>query len=505
MTVQKMNWGRIDWFCTYEEGVPGRSMSVGICSILPKQRQNEHVHYGIEQFIYLLEGRELHIVNGREILLKKGEHIYMEAGCRHDSVNLGEQPSRELLISLPVSQSQEPLIKADERASLSGEEYPGNLYAAVEAIDAQLMGSFQAPFTIFDDKWAVVLQNDYYSPYCRQRCRTEPSAFGGRCLAKDQILSSEKDYSWFVCPHGHLVYHLPIIFRGRELGSIRGGHVVVSEISGTIGQSEVYDTPQGTAVGIRRLLRQVIKSILAYCEFDSTRAELHTKNRKLYETEDRQLDLERTLRLAEDKVTSLRINRHFLFNTLNCMADMALQKKGESLYAAILQLSRLFRRVMLPGQNKVTLGDELEYVENYLSLQKLRYGNSLLVAKSVDARLLDLPVPGNFLQPIVENAFTHGFRNSVGLMRISITVEMCAGRVLLLIRNNGQPLDDSTLLRVRNGLSSNSGHGLSLIYTKLKSAYGEGFEMDIRSEEEDGDSVTCVSLLLPPDDQGEEK
>ncbi len=497
MSFQKMNWGSIAWLSTYEEGKPGRSMNIGLCTILPKQRQKEHVHYGIEQFIYVLEGRSLHVVNGRETLLGKGSHIYMEPGVTHDTINDGDTPTVELLISLPVSHTQDIPIR-EEEAESSSSQYPGNLYAAVEAIDAHFMSSFQAPFTIFDDKWAVVVQNNYFSPFCHQHCQPSAVSSSCQCLQREQSLTREKNHSWFICRHGHLVYHLPIIFRGRELGSIRGGHFLVSEISGPLNQDAVHDTPQGTAIAIRRLLNQVIKSIQAYCEFDSTRAELHHKNRILYETEDRKLNLERTLRLTEDKVTNLRINRHFLFNTLNCMADMALQKKGESLYTAILQLSRLFRRVMPPDQNSVTLRDELEYVDNYLSLQKLRYGSSLMVAKSIDASLLDIPVPGNFLQPIVENAFTHGFRNSVGIMHISITVEICSRQVHISIRNNGQRLDEATLLRVRNGLSSHSGHGLSLIYTKLCSAYEGDFEMDIKSEwNARNDSMTCVSLILP--------
>ena len=506
MTIQKMCWGSIDWLHTPDEVGPGQSMSmnVGICTILPKQRQYEHVHYGVEQFIFILRGASTHTVNGVETHLTEGQHLHLRAWVTHDTINHGDEPVVEMLISIPVAYSQNVRLQADSADDAAGEAYNGNLYAAVEAIDAQIMESFQAPFTIFDNKWSVVQQNNFFSKFCTERCRPSVALSECECLRPgNDEMRTEKDHSWFVCGFGHLVYDLPIIYRGRQLGSMRGGHIVVSDLTGDGGRQGVYDTPLSTASGIQRLLHQVIKSIVAYCEFDMNRMELRDKNRALWETEHHRLALEKTLRQTEDKVTNLRINRHFLFNTLNCMADMALQKKGQSLYAAIIQLARLFRHVIPTDQASVTLNDELEYVDNYLSLQKLRYGNNLLVAKSVDSQLLTVPVPQNFLQPIVENAFTHGFRDSVGLMRVSVEAKRRKRRVFMTIRNNGRCLDEPTLLRVRNGLSSPSGHGLSLIYTKMSSAYGDDFEMNVDSESTARDeTMTVVTLSFPTSFRG---
>jgi len=508
MTTQKMCWGRIDWLHTPDEVGPGQSMSmnVGICTILPQQRQYEHVHYGVEQFIFILKGASTHIVNGVKSHLTEGQYIHLRAWVTHDTINDGDEPAVEMLISIPVSYSPHIALQRGADDEPDSGNYRGNLYAAVEAVDARMMESFRAPFTIFDDQWAIIWQNTFFSKFCNDHCRPSVDPGQCECLRPERAhMRAEKDHNWFVCSHGHVVYDLPIIYRGHTLGSMRGGHIVVSDLgaSGDFDYEGVYDTPLSTANGIQRLLHQVIKSIVAYCEFDMNRMELRDKNRALWETEHHRLALERTLRLTEDRVTNLRINRHFLFNTLNCMADMALRKKGQSLYSAIIQLARLFRYVMPADQTSVTLHDELEYVDNYLSLQKLRYGNNLLVAKSVDAQLMTVPVPMNFLQPIVENAFTHGFRDSVGLMRIALEATLVNDRVRLCIRNNGKRLDETTLLRVRNGLSSPSGHGLSLIYTKLASAYGENFEMSIDSELSGHDeTMTVVSLSFPTSFRG---
>ena len=494
MAIQRMSWGYIDWLYSVKDGLPGQSMNVGICVIMPKQRQHKHVHYGIEQFIYLLKGESRHIINGEERLMSKNGHLHMEPGVTHDTINDGDIPAVELLVSVPVTYSQNLGLIDD--AQLPQSPYETNLYAAVEAIRAQLMESYQAPFTIFDDNNKVIFQSIQFPSFCLEKCR--PQAAGGNCkclCGTEYDMSNDKERMWFICPYGHLVYHLPIVFRTQRLGYIRGGHIVVSELSGDYGHKEVYDTPKSTANAIQNLLQQAIKSILAYCEFDASRQDLKRKNLAIWEKEHHKLALEKTLRLAEDTVTNLRINRHFLFNTLNCMADMALRKKGESLYSAIIQLSKLFRYVMPTDQHIVKLDNELEYVDNYLSLQKLRYSDNLLISKSVDCNLLDLDVPFNFLQPIVENAFTHGFSDRTGLMRLSVAAESNAdGRIVITIRNNGAKLDETTLLRVKNAWASNSGHGLSLIYNKLASAYGNDFEMDIESVAKD---QTQVRLVLP--------
>ena len=492
MIRQKMSWGYIDWMYTHTEGMPGKSMNIGLCTVLPGQSQHDHMHYGVEQFIYTLSGQSLHIVNGREYVLTSGMHLYMEAGVTHNTINNSHLPSVELLISTPVT-FQEP-NHADHEESL----YQSNIYAAIEAIGSQLMDSFRAPFTVFDANRQVIFQNDYFSQYCYDNCTPTTSPSACACLGKQKKMKHEKDHIWFICAHGHVVYHLPILYRCREIGAIRGGHIVVSEVSGKYGPVGVYDTPQSTAIAIQKLLKQVIRSIQAYCAFDATREDLRLKKKTLGETESRKQNLEKSLRLSEDNVTNLRINRHFLFNTLNSMADMALKNQGETLYTAIIKLSRMFRYVMPVDQVSVTLNDELEYVENYLSLQKLRYGNNLSVSKSFDGQILNMSVPSNFLQPIVENAFTHGFLNSVDIMKIHLEAGLENDQVLISVKNNGKRLNEASLLRVKNGLTSNSGHGLSLIYSKLKSFYGERFDMDIKScwDEWEG-PMTEVSLIIP--------
>jgi len=496
MTIQKTYWGYIDWLQTHNEKQPGQSMNnIGICVIMPGQRQYQHVHYGEEQFIYMLEGDSIQIIDGLEKPLSKGMHLFMQAGALHESVNTGDVPVLQLLVSTPVADYRQIEVRKNKGSTGLNHNGAGNIYAAIESLRSQLADSFQAPFAVFDDQSNLILQNNLYPQFCCLHCRPYVNPSQCECLnAGEELMIKDHGYFWFTCKYGLLIYHFPVIFRDQSLGFIRGGHILCSDISGKLDLEGVYDTPKGTAIGIINMLMQVVKSVVAYCEFDASRLEIEFRNQALMEQTHQKKRLEQSLRITRDTVTNLKINRHFLFNTLNCMAGMAVQKNGADLYSAILSLSRLFRYVMPSERRFVSLKEELDYLEDYLKLQKFRYGGSLLIKWKIEIKPELFQVPFNFLQPVLENAFTHGFINQDHEMVIGIDIQKKPKHLCFIIANNGEGLDEATLLRIKKGLSSNNGHGLSLIFNKLQSAYGENFEMDIISKSK---ALTCVQITLP--------
>ncbi len=200
------------------------------------------------------------------------------------------------------------------------------------------------------------------------------------------------------------------------------------------------------------------------------------------------------LKVAQDMVTNLRINHHFLFNTLNSMASIALDDGSYDLYSAIIDLSRMFRYTMRSDLRFVELESEILYIKNYLNLQKLRYGDALKVKYLIPEKLYNLSVPFNFIQPIVENAFTHGFRDIDTEKRIEIIARLDSQYAIIEIHNNGTILDGNNIDKIKAGIRSNNGHGLALIYTKFTSAYGNNFDMDIKSSDNEG---TYIMIKIP--------
>ena len=167
------------------------------------------------------------------------------------------------------------------------------------------------------------------------------------------------------------------------------------------------------------------------------------------------------------------------------MASMALENDCFDLYSAIIDLSKLFRYTMKVESEFTELEKEIDYVKKYLNLQKIRYGDELEIEYDLDETYNNIRVPFNFLQPIVENAFVHGFKDSVDKKKMKISTVLYKGRLRIVVKNNGSYLSDHDVCVVIQKIHSNSGHGLSLIHNKLQFAFGNNFKMDVVSNEKD--------------------
>ncbi len=212
-----------------------------------------------------------------------------------------------------------------------------------------------------------------------------------------------------------------------------------------------------------------MKAIWNYCEFEQFRLELQQKELQIASDNEKKMVLMKNLRKSQYEVTDLKINNHFLFNTLNQMASMAVESGQMDLYESIVNLSKMFHYTLRTQSQIVPLSKELEYVDAYLGLQKLRYQNNLVIHKDIEAATLGFGVPFNFLQPIVENAFTHGFHDIIE-KGITLTARMTAKGLTMEVINSGKRLTEAECLVINHGIQANSTHGLSMVNQKIQAA-----------------------------------
>lgn len=493
---QKTEWGHINWIHVQNLDNLKQSFSVGITYILPGKKLEKHIHYGIDQFLYILDGEGIYIINDETKKFKKGMFFYIEADSSHETINTGKKPVREFMVSNPVNYNSSIGLKksmVNDHTEDSKINMDNILYSAVEAIRNQLLEAINLPFTIYDDMWSIVIQNNNFSNFCVEKCQPFENQNCDCKRQKDFESFNIEDGVGFICEYGLTIFHYPIMYNGRILGAIRGGHILISDYS-SIEYEGVYDSPRSTVIGIMSLLKQIVRSILSYCEFNASRQLLEEKDKELRKVLCSNEILEKDLYVINDKVTNLRINHHFLFNTLNSLAGMALTGDRYDLYNAIINLAKMFRYTMTVDFKFVSLKSEIEYLETYLDLQRLRYGKGLNVEYDIDKELQNIQVPFNFLQPIVENAFTHGFSPSNTKKLLKIHINKFNKKARISIINNGVPLDKVTLNRINKSITINTGHGLSLIYEKIKSAYSKNFKMEVVSN---GREETGVIIDIP--------
>ena len=198
------------------------------------------------------------------------------------------------------------------------------------------------------------------------------------------------------------------------------------------------------------------------------------------------------LHKTQYEVTELKINNHFLFNTLNQMASLAVESGQMELYGSIVNLSKLFHYTLRMQQQMVPLSKELEYIDAYLSLQKLRYQERLIIRKEIDPAVLEQTVPFNFIQPIVENAFLHGFPQETE-KRILLRASKKEDDLIICVINSGVKLSEAECQAINAGIRANTSRGLSMIYQKIQAASAGKSNLEVCVTET---GETCFSIIF---------
>jgi len=196
----------------------------------------------------------------------------------------------------------------------------------------------------------------------------------------------------------------------------------------------------------------------------------------------------------EEKTLNIQIRNHFLFNALNSIASLAIRDNSMDTYSAILDLSELLRGLLRKEGTRVPLAEELIFLQRYLSLQELRHEGSLNVIWNRSSSAEKVIVPHNFLQPIAENAFVHGFKDQRGQKELRITTALEGNHAVITVQDNGCGMEESQLTALRTSLSAGSTHGLSLVYRKLAGVFGMDFKMELNSKPGTG---TVFRIVLP--------
>jgi two-component system LytT family sensor kinase len=156
----------------------------------------------------------------------------------------------------------------------------------------------------------------------------------------------------------------------------------------------------------------------------------------------------------------------------------------------VLKLSNILRRLLRKHETFVPLREELDFIDDYLDIEVIRFGrDKLQIFKEIDGETLDAFVPSMLLQPIVENAIKHGLAPRLAGGQIHIRTHRRDGRLSIEIDDNGMGMTPERLLEVYGG-----GIGISNVHERLRLLYGDQFEMDIRSQEGEG---TQIRIEIP--------
>ena len=218
--------------------------------------------------------------------------------------------------------------------------------------------------------------------------------------------------------------------------------------------------------------------------------------------QERELVMAAHLKDAELRYLRAQINPHFLFNTLNAGAQLAMMEDAPQTEVYIQNVASFFRYRIRKGSAETTLSDEIALVDNYIYILNVRFSGEIHYTKKVDASLLHIAMPGMMLQPIVENAVNHGIRGIERKACITLTASREGGRAVVSIKDNGIGMEQEQIDAIMEGKTiadrtetDSNGVGLHNVMTRLELFYGSDDLFSIRSEGKDKGTEVTITLL----------
>ncbi len=267
---------------------------------------------------------------------------------------------------------------------------------------------------------------------------------------------------------------------------------------------EVLEVQTRDEIGVvGRAFNQMVISIREYIERIRHSMEVERVMKE------KELLMEAHLKDAQLKYLQAQINPHFLFNTLNAGAQLAMLEGADRTYRYVQNMAEFFRYNVKKGEETVTVGEEIELVDNYIYILNVRFSGDIHYEKKIDKSLLQVEMPSMILQPVVENCVNHGIREMAGKGRIWLNVYRIDDTVCISVRDNGIGMGAEAIDKVLAGTyreeelaEGSNGIGMDNVIARLKLFTEYEDVMSIVSEGEN--QGTEVIIYLPMKEREEE-
>lgn len=209
---------------------------------------------------------------------------------------------------------------------------------------------------------------------------------------------------------------------------------------------------------------------------------------------DDNIQKERKKRSAELEMLQAQISPHFLFNTLNSIRWAAINNNNEKAANMVLSLVKLLRMTINKDGELITIENEIDNVNNYISILQMRHSVNISVEVNIDEELKEYKIPRLLLQPIIENSIIHGASDERSEINIKISIYKSESECIILIEDNGKGFDVGEINNEKVKNIKFSGIGLNNIDGRIKLYFGDCYGLQVKSQINNG---TTVIINLP--------
>ncbi|QNK39757.1 sensor histidine kinase [Caproicibacter fermentans] len=216
--------------------------------------------------------------------------------------------------------------------------------------------------------------------------------------------------------------------------------------------------------------------------------------RQIHKLLDKIIEEQKTIRKAELNTLQAQIKPHFLYNTLDSISSLALSGESEKVCGLVESLGNYYRISVSKGRDIISIGEEIEMVRNYLSIQKVRYQDLFEAEYEIEDSCLKYPILKLVLQPLVENALYHGIRRKGTSGIIKIAVRDSGETVCLCVADNGIGMSREEIGRILNQEKSSRSKSFGLWGTmeRIRIFYGSQDCVQLESEPGKGTRITII-------------
>lgn len=352
-----------------------------------------------------------------------------------------------------------------------------------------------------------------FIPFCRL-LRSSPKG-SAQCILCDRqaglLATEEKQRRIYTCHAGLIDSATPIIVNDLYLGSVLGGQVLINgEKSRDSIDVERISREFSISLDVLKVAVEFIplvsreeleNSVECYSllanYIDQIGVNRLAQEKLLMESKEKLL-LEEKARQMNLKTLLAQIHPHFVFNTLNSIARMALVEDAHQTEELIYKLSDLLRYNLKNANYFSKIRDDISNIERYLFIQCLRFKDRISYAIDIDESIMDYRIPPMILQPFVENCMIHGLETKKEGGKIEIVGRLLSNKEIeIKITDNGKGINPEVLnlIRQMDGTSNlRTGIGLINTYERMKHYFSDRCGLTIESTLDVG---TCVSIRIP--------
>ncbi|MDU2065729.1 MAG: PocR ligand-binding domain-containing protein [Sporomusaceae bacterium] len=389
-----------------------------------------------------------------------------------------------------------------------------------ETVNVQILQEIQDKFSDATGLAAVIVDaegNPITRPSNFTRfCKIVRSTAKGleRCInCDDQGGRRHQKPSVYRCHAGLTDLAAPIIVQDQYIGAFLGGQVLVAPKESKA-KDEMFDFTADLAIDNDQLGEafnevKVIakKRIQAAADLMYIMAnyivEIGAANisgNLLMEEMKAKADLEAMLRATELKALQSQVNPHFLFNTLNTIARLALLEGATQTQEVVYALADLLRNNLRDMDDLRTLEQEIKSITDYLTIQKVRFGERIRAVIDVDPQIADIKVPALTLQPLIENAIIHGLERKVEGGKVKISAKRYGDHVMISVVDTGVGLPQEKINTIfqaekrKETHGQTTGLGILNVHKRIQHYFGSEYGVKIDSVLGEG---TTVEIHLP--------